>query len=76
MAEYIHLIGAEDVRRASNQIQNAASDMIRAASAFENSLHQHMLFMEEWLGRLETVLTDKNSYPRRSGNLEKGGEKK
>ena len=66
MPEYIHLIGAEDVRRAGSQMQSAASDMRRTASSFEDSLHRHRLFMDEWLGRLETVLTDKNSYPNKN----------
>lgn len=53
MTEYIHLIGADDVRKAASSIQSAASDMMWAASSIEESLFRHRLFLEEWLGRLE-----------------------
>ena len=55
MAEYIQLLGAEDVRSAGSAMRNAASEMTRAASSFEESLHNHRLFMEDWLMRLEVI---------------------
>lgn len=59
MSEYIHLIGAEDVRSAGHQMACAASDMNRAASNFESVFEGHQRFMDDWLQRLENVLEDK-----------------
>lgn len=40
MAEYMTLMGAEQVQRASNAISQAAEDMKRAASMIDESVHQ------------------------------------
>ena len=59
MSEYIHLIGAEDVRSAGHNMASAASDMNRAASNFESVFERHQRFMDDWLQRLENILEDK-----------------
>ena len=56
MSEYIHLIGAEDVRTAGCTMQSAANDMNRAASNVEDSLERQRRFMDDWLMRLEEVV--------------------
>lgn len=58
MSEYIHLIGAEEVRRAGSSMRSAASDMIRAASTIDESLHRHQRFLDDWLMRLEAILQE------------------
>jgi hypothetical protein len=56
MAEYITLMGAEDVRAAGRAIASAAADMRQAASSIDDSLHRHRVFFDEWLIRLEQAL--------------------
>jgi len=51
MAEHMHLIGAEQVQSAANTMRSAAETMSRAASAISDALHQHRLFLEDWLNR-------------------------
>lgn len=52
----INLLGSGDVRSAGINMQSAASDMMRAASIIDESLHQHRQFMEEWLVRFEQAV--------------------
>lgn len=56
MAEFIHLIGADDVRSAGHKMQAAATDMSNAAANLEHTLHIHRIFMDEWLMRFEEIL--------------------
>lgn len=58
MAEYVTLMGAEDVRSAGRSMQQAADDMSSAARSLSETLWQHRQFMDDWLMRLEQVLTD------------------
>jgi len=55
MAEFIHLMGAEDVRAAGSSIRSAASEIQRAASQIDESLNRHRIFMDDWLLRLEDI---------------------
>ena len=64
MSEYMHLIGAEQVQTAANTMREAAHDMQNAASTMDFSLQQHRNLMDDWLQRLEQVLT---AIPSRSG---------
>lgn len=68
MADYITLLGAEDVRHAANTMQNAADRMNHAASAIDDSLfrhqqnmaeinRQHQEWWDDWLVRFEKVVT-------------------
>lgn len=52
----IHLIGAEDVRRAGGSMLEAANNMQRAASHIDDSMARHQRFMEDWLMRFENAL--------------------
>ncbi len=61
MADYITLLGAEDVRSAGSSMRSAASDMVRAASSIEDSLHRQRLFLDDFLMRLEHLLKEKNA---------------
>lgn len=57
MAEYITLLGAEQVQSAARQMQSAADDMQRAVGNLEDTLMRHRMFMAEWLGTFEQILT-------------------
>lgn len=59
MTEYVHLVGAEDVSRAAYTMRDAASEMSRAASSINHVLEQHQYFLNDWLSRLDGVLTDR-----------------
>lgn len=59
MAEYVHLVGAEDVSRAASSMRSAADDMQRAASSISHSLEQHQMFLNDWLIRLDGTLQDR-----------------
>lgn len=55
----IHLHGAEDVSRAASSMRSAADEMSRAASSINHALEQHQYFLNDWLSRLDGVLTDR-----------------
>ena len=59
MAEYITLLGAEDVRSAGSSMKSAAETMRQAAGSMEDSLQRHRQFMEDWINRLETITLNK-----------------
>jgi len=58
MTEFIHLIGADDVRAAGSAMRSAAADMNRAAASIDESLSRHHNFLEEWLCRFETIIKE------------------
>lgn len=53
------LIGAEDVRAASNSLRGAAADVNTAASRIEFAFEQHQRFLETFLQRFEELLERK-----------------
>lgn len=57
MADYITLMGAEDVRRAAHEMTSAASAMQAAASSIEWSLQRHQQFLDNWLSQLEQIMS-------------------
>lgn len=57
MSEYITLVGAEEVSRAASSMRSAADDMQRAASSYQYVVDQQQRFMDDWLQRLEVVLS-------------------
>ena len=61
MAEYVTLLGAEDVSRAAGRMQSAAEEMSRAASNFQSAMEQHQRFMDDLLQRLDGILQDRTS---------------
>lgn len=56
MTEFVHLIGAEDVRSAGSAMRTAAEEMKRAAASIEESLSTHRRFLDDWLIRLEDTI--------------------
>lgn len=49
MADYVTLMGTEDVRSAGSQMRSAAEDMKRAASQIESAFETHERFLTNWL---------------------------
>lgn len=58
MSEYMHLIGADDVRSAAGTMAQAARDMQRAAASISDALESQRRYMEEWIGRFESVVKE------------------
>lgn len=56
MADYVTLIGAEDVRAAGNSMRSAADEMRSAAGSIDNTMERQQRFMDDWLMRLERIL--------------------
>ena len=56
--EHINLLGSEDVYRAGTMMQQAATEMTRAASSIEESLQMHQRFLDDWLSRFEDILKE------------------
>ena len=57
MSEFIHLVGADDVRNAASRIALAADTMRHAASSLAFAFETHQRFLDDWLMRFEDVLT-------------------
>ncbi len=53
MAEYITLLGAEDVQRAGNTIRAAAETMAQAAASIDHSNEMFLRRYEELVSRME-----------------------
>lgn len=56
MADYVTLIGADDVRSAGNTISRAADEMRSAASAIDFAFERHQRFLDDWLQRFEAAI--------------------
>lgn len=56
MADYITLLGAEDVARAARNMAEASAEMSSAARNINYSLTQHQRFLDDWLQRLEASI--------------------
>ena len=56
MTEFVHLIGAEDVRSAGSAMRAAAEGMKCATALIEDSLQRHRMFLDDWLLRLENII--------------------
>ncbi len=57
MAEYVNLMGSEDVSRAGYVMRDAAQTMSQAVSSLAYTLELHQRFMDDWLSRFEAALT-------------------
>jgi orotate phosphoribosyltransferase len=60
----MHLWGADDVRSAGHSIRSAAEQMSSAAMTMDSAacrirdtMDQHQAFLEDWLSRLEIIVT-------------------
>ncbi len=56
MSDYITLLGAEDVRAASNTMYGAAEEMKRAAATMDFTAERQRQFMDDWLNRFEAAI--------------------
>lgn len=59
--ERIYLVGADEVSSAANRMGSAAREMKDAAASFDYAMAQHRSFMDDWLIRLEAIMTMKVS---------------
>ena len=56
MGEYVTLLGAEEVRRAGNEMKSAAEQISQAVSWLVEAMDQQRRFQDEWLQRFEAAL--------------------
>jgi hypothetical protein len=56
MPEYIHLIGAEDIRSASHNIRNAGDEMSRAANQISESVDRMSRVLNDFLDDFRRLL--------------------
>lgn len=55
MADYVNLIGVEEVSRAASRMAQAADQMTRAAATIDEALRSHQMFLEDWLSRWQAA---------------------
>lgn len=60
MAEYVTLMGADDVRNAGHRMSGAADTMRSAAGNIDDALRRHQQFMDDWLQRFEAAIEKLN----------------
>jgi hypothetical protein len=70
MADYMTLLGAEDVKSASRQMQSAADDMNRAASSIDASVTRLDQILSEAIARFDTARLFNQPTPAASENDE------
>lgn len=63
MADYMTLLGAEQVSNAAGTMSNAADKMQRAASEIGYAFERHQRFLEQWLIDFRDVVESKNNAP-------------
>ena len=56
MSEFVHLVGAEDVKRAAGSMVSAATEISQAVANLEGILQRHRDQMNEWLERFEQAV--------------------
>ena len=61
MPDYMTLMGSEDVNRAGYAMREAASEMSRAAGNIDSAHRDHQRFLDDWLQRLESVISPSSS---------------
>jgi hypothetical protein len=66
MADYVTLMGAEDVSRAAGRMQSAADDMKRAAGEIDAAMERHRRWADDWLDRLQIALENHTTGATRS----------
>lgn len=55
----MHLVGAEDVRRAGSNMNEAAQNMRSAASHIDSAMQEHQRFMTDWLREFREIMEAK-----------------
>ena len=63
MSDYMTLLGAEDVRSAGRQMQQAAHEMSTAAETIRWALEQHQQFMNQWLADYRDIRAQQEDAP-------------
>ena len=58
MADYITLLGAEQVQSAASSMSSSASEMRSAAGTISEAMYTQRQFMDDWLTRLAQVLEE------------------
>ena len=58
MADYVTLMGAEQVQSAGIRMLSAAEDMRRAAASIDAAFTRHQYFLDNWLQRFVTTLDE------------------
>jgi hypothetical protein len=53
----VYLVGSEDVQKAGHEMAATARTMADALSWHSEALVRHQRFLDEWLARLEELLT-------------------
>ena len=56
--EYHYLVGADDIKNAGHTIADAATTMQLAANDIAEANSRQQVFLNDWLDRLETILSD------------------
>lgn len=57
----INLLGSEEVSRAASRMASAADSIASSVSYLDSILHQHQAFLDDWLLRLDGILSDRIS---------------
>ncbi len=60
MADYVTLLGAEQVQKAGHAMERAAGEIGTAAGAFQDALMRHQQFMQQWLDDLRALMEKSN----------------
>jgi len=55
MSDYVHLIGAEQVRQGGNAMQGAAENIRRSVAHLHDSLENFLMRMDELVMRMEAA---------------------
>ena len=58
MAEYMHLIGVEQIQSAANRMMDAAERMNRAANTMHEVLSRHETAMESFALKIDELLDE------------------
>lgn len=56
MADYVTLLGAEQVSSAAHSMRSAADQMSSAASSIQYALENHQRFLDDWLIRFAEAI--------------------
>lgn len=56
MAEYMHLIGVEQMQSAANSMNRAAERMQQVASSFEYAAQRQQQLLDDWLVRFTDAI--------------------
>jgi glycine cleavage system pyridoxal-binding protein P len=58
MAEYIHLVGAEQIQSAANRMVEAAHEINRAANTIHDAMQRHEEVMRDLMIKIDNVVDE------------------